>query len=66
MDDNSVISPNFRTQVLVCRDCKADFVLTGQEQLFYFRRGLTNPVRCKECRQARRFQITNNQGGDLK
>jgi predicted Zn-ribbon and HTH transcriptional regulator len=57
------VEPHFRTMILQCKDCGFDFVLSENEQLSYFRKGLINPVRCKECRQTRRQQgITGADG----
>lgn len=40
---------------LVCRDCGQTFVFTAGEQEFYSQKGfLHTPVRCPECRQARK------------
>ena len=42
---------------LVCRDCGKDFVFTEGEQAFYKEKGFDNePVRCVECRRARKAQ----------
>lgn len=60
----TVNTPNFRTQILKCKTCGFDFALTDAEQLSYFRKNLSNPVRCKECRQNRRLQgITTGPDG---
>jgi CxxC-x17-CxxC domain-containing protein len=42
-------------KTLTCRDCGSEFLFTVGEQEFYASKGFTNePVRCKDCRQARR------------
>ena len=42
-------------KTIVCKDCGKEFVFTVGEQEFYAEKGLQNePVRCKECRQARK------------
>ena len=42
---------------LVCKDCSAEFVFTVGEQEFYKEKGFDNePVRCVECRRARKQQ----------
>jgi len=44
---------------IVCKDCGKEFLFTEGEQKFYEEKGLTNqPVRCKECRQARKAKTT--------
>lgn len=46
---------------LVCKDCDKEFVFTEGEQAFYKEKGFENdPVRCPECRKARKQQ--NNRG----
>lgn len=40
---------------LTCRDCGKTFVFTAGEQEFYAQKGFLNdPVRCPECRRARK------------
>lgn len=47
-------------KTLSCKDCGADFVFTDGEQQFYAEKGFTNePVRCPECRKARKAQRDN-------
>lgn len=42
-------------RLIVCRDCGRDFTFTTGEQEFYQSKGLQNdPVRCPECRSARK------------
>ncbi len=42
---------------LVCKDCDKEFVFTEGEQEFYKEKGFENdPVRCPECRKARKQQ----------
>ena len=42
-------------EVLVCRDCGAEFVFTAGEQAFYAEKGFDQkPGRCKSCRDARK------------
>ena len=38
-------------KTIVCKDCGKDFVFTEGEQAFY-----NDPVRCPECRRARKQQ----------
>lgn len=50
-------------KTIECRDCGNEFVFTVGEQEFYQEKGFTNePVRCKECRQARKAARNNNEG----
>jgi len=42
---------------LVCKDCGKDFLFTVGEQEFYKEKGFDNePVRCADCRRARKAQ----------
>lgn len=44
-------------QKLKCKDCGQTFVFTTGEQDFYKEKGFGNPpVRCKECRQAKKMR----------
>ncbi len=51
-------------KTIVCKDCGSEFIFTEGEQAFYQEKGFTNdPVRCPECRKARKQQkntIINN------
>ena len=43
-----------------CRDCGNDFVFTEGEQQFYAEKGFNNePVRCGDCRAAKKAQRGN-------
>lgn len=47
-------------KTLVCKDCGKEFVFTVGEQQFYAEKGFTNdPVRCKECRIAKKNRNNN-------
>lgn len=42
-------------KVIVCKDCGKEFTFTEGEQEFYKEKGFENdPVRCPECRKARK------------
>ena len=44
-------------KVIVCRDCKEEFVFTTGEQEFYKEKGFDNePTRCTSCRRAKKEQ----------
>lgn len=46
---------------IICKDCKAEFLFTEGEQQFYKEKGFDNdPVRCPDCRKARKQQNNNN------
>ncbi|MDY6013200.1 zinc-ribbon domain-containing protein [Clostridium sp.] len=45
---------------ITCRDCGKEFVFTVGEQEFYKEKGFENePVRCPECRKARKQRFNN-------
>jgi DNA-directed RNA polymerase subunit RPC12/RpoP len=44
-------------RTLVCKDCGKEFIFTVGEQEFYKEKGFDNdPVRCPDCRRARKQQ----------
>lgn len=50
-----------KDEVIVCKDCGKEFTFTVRDQEFYEEKGFTNkPVRCKECRIARKQSRFNN------
>ena len=45
-------------KTIVCKDCGKEFVFTVGEQEFYKEKGFENePVRCPDCRRARKQNI---------
>ena len=47
-------------KTIVCRDCEKEFLFTEGEQAFYKEKGFDNePVRCADCRRARKAQQNN-------
>lgn len=47
-------------KTLKCKDCGNEFVWTAGEQEFYASKGFENPpVRCAECRKAKKMQRNN-------
>lgn len=49
---------------LSCKDCGREFIFSASEQEFFAEKGFTNePVRCPECRSARKAQVRSNRGG---
>ncbi|WML33684.1 zinc-ribbon domain-containing protein [Clostridium sp. OS1-26] len=48
-------------KTLNCKDCGKDFIFTEGEQEFYKEKGFENdPVRCPDCRRARKQEQRNN------
>lgn len=53
----------FKDKTLSCKDCGNDFVFSASEQEFYQQKGFENdPVRCPECRSARKANIKSRKG----
>ncbi|MFA6866347.1 MAG: zinc-ribbon domain-containing protein [Clostridia bacterium] len=53
-----------KDMTLVCKDCGKEFVWTEGEQEFYQQKGFTNkPVRCPDCRKARKATRNNDRSG---
>jgi len=50
-------------KTLTCRDCGNTFVFTEGEQDFYSQKGFSEPIRCSDCRQAKRAQSRGGGGG---
>ena len=51
--------------VVACRDCSAKFVFTAGEQEFFKEKGFDGtPVRCKECRAAKKGGGKGGKGGE--
>lgn len=47
-----------------CADCERTFLFTASEQEFFQGRGMSEPKRCKDCRQARKAQREGGGGQD--
>jgi hypothetical protein len=41
-------------QILICRECRQEFVFSPGEQQFFAEKGFMPPKRCSACREARR------------
>jgi len=46
-------------RTLTCADCGQEFVFTASEQQFYADRGFSDPRRCRNCRAARKTQMSS-------
>lgn len=51
-------------KIIVCIDCKNEFVLTEGEQAFYESKEFTEPKRCKECRLKKK-QVSNDRNNNI-
>lgn len=50
-------------KTIVCKDCGKEFVFTEGEQAFYKEKGFENePMRCPDCRRARKQQRRQHDG----
>lgn len=48
-------------KTIVCKDCGKEFLFTEAEQAFYKEKGFDNePVRCKDCRRAKKDRMNSN------
>jgi len=45
----------FEDKTIICKTCHTDFVFSVGEQEFFAKHEYTDPVRCPECRAARRI-----------
>ena len=50
-------------RIITCADCGADFLFSEREQSFYTERGMSEPKRCKPCRDQRKAQRGESGGG---
>lgn len=50
----------YQDKTIICKDCGKEFVFTAGEQEFYAEKNFSEPVRCKECREARKQNRNQN------
>ncbi len=51
----------YEDKTLICKDCGKEFIFSAGEQEFYAEKGFQNePIRCKDCRIARKNSIRQN------
>ena len=55
---NDVTQDTFEDKEIICRGCGDGFVWTAGEQAFYANKMLNAPVRCKNCREARKLTVS--------
>lgn len=48
------LNTSVEARILICVDCQKPFAFSEEEQRFYQQRGFRIPVRCLDCRAARR------------
>lgn len=47
-------------KTIICKDCGKEFEYTVGEQKFFEERGFSAPIRCKECRAAKKTRNEEN------
>ena len=52
----------FRDTVLRCCDCGCSFLFRSGEAAFFYSKGLSEPRRCKPCRELRKTTIVPGRG----
>jgi hypothetical protein len=57
--------PNFETVILQCVSCGRDWVLTKDEQLWLYRKGLAMKTHCPYCIQKRRNEKEKAAAGNV-
>ena len=59
-ENYGAVENEYVDETLVCKDCGNEFVFTTGEQEFYKEKGFENePVRCPDCRRARKNERFN-------
>ena len=48
-------------KTIICKDCGKEFVFPVKDQEFYASKDFSEPVRCKECREAKKAAMANRQ-----
>lgn len=51
-------------KTLNCKDCGKDFVFSEGEQKFYMDKNFPDPIRCPDCRKAKKEANRNGNGID--
>jgi hypothetical protein len=50
-------------KTITCTECGNEFNFSAEEQDFYNERGFQEPKRCKDCRERRKRQRSDQGGG---
>ncbi|MBT9143404.1 MAG: hypothetical protein DDT29_01807 [Dehalococcoidia bacterium] len=53
----------FEAERLICCDCGKTFLFSAGERAFFWSKGLSDPKRCKECRERRRLTLVQARAG---
>ncbi len=54
---------SYRDKIIHCCDCEQNFVFTAGEQAYYKSKSLSEPKRCKSCRELRKQTLIPNPEG---
>lgn len=55
---------SYEDKTIICEDCGAEFIHSGDDQARYAERGFTNePKRCRDCRAKRKSSSPRGGGG---
>ncbi len=55
---------SYEDKTMVCEDCGAEFVHSGEDQARYAERGFAHePKRCRDCREKRKASAGRGRGG---
>lgn len=59
--DNKIVEEvNMEDKKIICKDCGKEFMFVAGEQKFYKEKGFNDPVRCKECRVAKKERVNKD------
>lgn len=53
----------FQDKTIACKICGGEFLWSSGEQEFYYDRGLSQPTKCKGCREYLRRKLHRQQRG---
>lgn len=63
--EQSIEKLPLKNKQILCLDCGATFTFTIGEQRYFLSKGLSEPKRCRACRERRRFTLVPDNGGEL-
>jgi hypothetical protein len=60
MNTESIDKLPLKNKSIICIDCGNSFVFTAEEQKYFFSKGLSEPKRCKPCRELRKRTLVRD------
>lgn len=60
MNYNQLGNIAYKDKVIRCQDCGHSFIFTSGEQAFFASKALSEPKRCKPCRELRKSTIVSD------